>query len=64
MLLWLKACPKCGGDLHLYEDIYGWYKQCLQCAYLIDVEAPIKKEGGNRGTAEEHTDKTVFQASM
>jgi hypothetical protein len=32
-----KCCPKCGGTLYLDRDFYGWYEQCLQCAYLRDV---------------------------
>jgi ssDNA-binding Zn-finger/Zn-ribbon topoisomerase 1 len=35
-----KACPKCHGDLHLGEDMFGKYFNCLQCGYLRDVEAP------------------------
>jgi DNA-directed RNA polymerase subunit M/transcription elongation factor TFIIS len=30
-------CPKCGGNLYLDRDYNGWYEQCLQCAYLIDL---------------------------
>jgi hypothetical protein len=33
----LKACTRCGGDLHETEDIYGAYHDCLQCGHLIDV---------------------------
>ncbi len=37
-MLLLKACPKCSGDMHLGEDLYGSYASCLNCGYLKDVE--------------------------
>ena len=33
-----KACPRCGGDLHLESDMYGAYAQCLQCGYMGDQQ--------------------------
>ncbi len=37
-----KACPKCGGDLSLTEDMYGRYWNCLQCGLIRDVvEQPL-----------------------
>ena len=33
----LKDCPKCGGDVLLDRDHYGWYEQCLQCGHLRDL---------------------------
>ena len=34
MLRWkLKSCPRCSGDLFIYQDIDSWYEQCLQCCY-------------------------------
>ena len=35
MGLWLKACPKCGGDLYNDLDVMGYYRQCLQCGYTF-----------------------------
>jgi hypothetical protein len=35
----LKACPKCRGDIHVAEDIFGKYLSCLQCGYLKDLPA-------------------------
>ena len=32
----LKACLRCGGDLHHDIDIYGRYLTCLQCGYSLD----------------------------
>jgi len=28
-----KSCPKCGGDIFLDSDQYGWFEHCLQCGY-------------------------------
>ena len=39
-MLYLKACPRCHGDMHANRDIYGPYKECLQCGYMVDVETP------------------------
>jgi hypothetical protein len=40
MTMWLKACPRCRGDL--YEEptvgatsLVGRYVSCLQCGYLL-----------------------------
>ncbi len=37
-MLLLKACPKCGGDMHVGGDLYGSYASCLNCGYLKDIE--------------------------
>ena len=38
-MFWLKACPRCEGDLYGSSDIYGTYVCCLQCARcLTEVE--------------------------
>ncbi len=34
-MFWLKACPKCKGDLYDGSDIYGTYVCCLQCARCL-----------------------------
>ena len=39
-MVYLKACPRCRGDLALTEDSYGRFLECLQCGYLRDVEEP------------------------
>ena len=45
MMLRLKACPKCRGDMSPGEDKYGKYLSCLQCGLLLEIpaEATIKK---------------------
>ena len=39
-MLELKACPRCKGDMHANRDMYGSYKECLQCGYMQDVADP------------------------
>ena len=36
----LKQCPRCGGDTHTNRDMYGTYKECLQCGHMLDMERP------------------------
>ena len=35
-----KACPRCKGDLIGDRDIYGEYRQCLQCGHMEDIPRP------------------------
>lgn len=37
-MFWLKACPRCRGDLHEEGDIYGVYVACIQCGYVLSPE--------------------------
>ena len=39
-MLYLKSCPRCKGAMHLNRDIYGSYKECLQCGYMLDIQKP------------------------
>ena len=36
MKFWLRACPKCGGDLELQLDVTGAYVQCVQCGLELN----------------------------
>ena len=49
----LKACPRCGGDVFIDQDLSGWYEHCLQCGYRSDlqtiVEVQEKVSKGNPG---------------
>ena len=36
-MLELKACTRCRGDMNLSRDLYGEYKQCLQCGHILDL---------------------------
>ena len=42
-MLLFKSCPKCHGDLHVNSDIYGDYKECLQCGMIVDIESMNKR---------------------
>jgi hypothetical protein len=35
MGFWLKACPKCKGDVYEDCDWYGPYAACLQCGHSL-----------------------------
>ena len=36
--MWYKSCPRCiTGDVVLGRDEYGWHLQCVQCAYIKDL---------------------------
>ena len=54
----LRRCPHCGGDVRLVRDIYGSYRQCLQCSREIAPEALTANAGaadhrsGRRAVAE------------
>lgn len=38
MVLKMKSCPRCNGDIAIDKDIYGWYEKCIQCGYLGFLE--------------------------
>jgi len=35
MMMWLKACPLCRGDLILDSDYYGPSVSCIQCGHTL-----------------------------
>ena len=35
-MIWLKGCPRCGGDLLNESDPYGPYMLCLQCGVQLE----------------------------
>ena len=41
-MLRFKSCPRCKGTLVVDRDHYGWYEQCLQCAYLGDIQGTVE----------------------
>jgi hypothetical protein len=41
--MWLKMCPKCGGDLYLRDEIDGKDIVCLQCGHA----RPADREEGD-----------------
>jgi uncharacterized protein (DUF983 family) len=34
----LKSCPRCGGDIMIYDACDGWHETCLQCGYNASLE--------------------------
>ena len=56
----LKSCARCGGDVVLERDEWGWFLECLQCGYLVDLEgmAALKEE------PEEITQKMLSSDSL
>ena len=36
----LKNCPRCRGNMMSGEDVYGVFRQCLQCGHLEDLGKP------------------------
>ena len=48
-MLFLKGCPKCGGDVARREDNYGAYVTCLQCGYIRDLDGSKDARPGKAG---------------
>ena len=42
-VVYYKACPRCQGDMHKAQDVYGHYKECLQCGYILNIDHESKK---------------------
>ena len=38
-MMLFKSCPRCQGDMHVNRDMYGEYRECLQCGLMQDIEA-------------------------
>ena len=36
-MIHFKSCPRCQGDVQTTSDMYGAYKDCLQCGYMRDI---------------------------
>ena len=49
-MVFYKSCPKCRGDMDQRQDLYGDFRECLQCGYTQEVgrhpEGTLV-EGGN-----------------
>ena len=68
----LKGCPRCHGDMRVSDDLYGEYKQCLQCGNSVEVKpttrrlnfptarADKEKIGPGATVAEPAGDRTLF----
>lgn len=38
MMFWLKACPRCRGDLQLIHDVGADYVSCIQCGRILTAD--------------------------
>ena len=48
-MIWMKACPRCDGDLVAERDIHGSYISCLACGYyLTEVEEVVLRYAARR----------------
>ena len=54
MGLWIKGCPRCGGDLYSDRDIMGYYRQCLQCGYTQYEQRRRERRGPAGAPASDH----------
>ena len=42
--IWLRGCPRCGGDLFPEHEALGWNLSCLQCGYTRWLESAVADE--------------------
>ena len=47
MTFWLRACPKCGGDLELVQEVLAAYVECVQCGLELNPmqERSLRRRG-------------------
>lgn len=56
----LGSCPHCGGDVRQVRDIYGDYRQCLQCSREIHGDpAPMVQTVPNAGPIIEESEELL-----
>lgn len=53
-MIYMKACPKCSGDVELATTPDGRILQCLQCSFTVD-----SPEAARRAVAEKAKKKIV-----
>ncbi|MGP8080649.1 MAG: hypothetical protein ACLPVI_09100 [Dehalococcoidales bacterium] len=41
-----RRCPRCHGNMFIDREYDGWYMECLQCSYTVDLD--IMSEPGQR----------------
>jgi len=47
-MLYFKSCSRCRGDMHFDMDVYGAYKACLMCGYIVNLRLLARAETANR----------------
>lgn len=48
-MIYLKACPKCHGDVELVIDPDGNTLQCLQCSFTVDSPEAARRAAAEMG---------------
>lgn len=43
-MLYLKACPRCTGDINADSDMHGMFLKCLQCGFSKDLSPEMAKK--------------------
>lgn len=60
-MFWLKACPRCGGDLNAERDRDGAYVACLQCGHVLTSAQEALLLRTVRGSAKSMTAAALAQ---
>ena len=42
-MVYYRSCPKCRGDMHSREDVYGNFRECVQCGLIQDLKELANK---------------------
>ena len=58
-MIFIKACPKCKGDVEFTFDSFGYSLECLLCSYTVD-----SKESAKRAIGETQTSNIEAEASI
>ena len=53
-MVYYRSCPKCRGDMHSREDVYGNFRECLQCGLIQDL---IELANKMKQTVSDRSDK-------
>ena len=62
MMLYLKACPRCRGDVKYERDTYGRFLQCLQCGFLVSSKSEGASVSSEKRTGEKVASRSVKAA--
>jgi len=60
-----KRCLKCGGNVYVDKDFYGWYEKCLQCGYTSDLQSIVEiREKVGKGSPDQVGGSRLKQAAF
>ena len=54
LVISLKSCGRCRGDMHVVQDIYGEYNECLQCGNTVELPNPRRYSNLRDGVTGTH----------